>query len=321
MRIGIFGRAGDREVAALRDALKQRGVTPVVIDFKGYPHLHALTWLGSVRFDDIAVPTPIELTSLDAVHLRPAAYEAMSDASAAAADHATVARHHRRQGQRLSLQLAVCRRLATRMPVVNPADAFRFHRQKAYQHALLIAHGIRTPEALVTGCPEAARAFVDRFAGRVVAKPQASGAEVVMADDAFLERFAWADQRRPTIFQQYVHGRSYRAYVLGGRIVSTGRIVPRPGRVDWREHIASITPKRADESLAEPIARAVRLLDLPCCGIDVEHDDVTDRDYLLDFNPAAMFVHWSMTTGEDVPGAIAGYLKACAERGEVIWER
>ena len=174
---------------------------------------------------------------------------------------------------------------------------------------------------MVTNCAAVARAFAKRFEGRVVAKPQASGAEVVMADEAFLERFASTGQRRPTMFQQYVRGRSYRAYVLGGRIVSMGRITPKPGRVDWREHISSVTPTRASERLADTIAKVARLLELPNCGIDIEYDDATEQDYLLDFNPAAMFAHWSHTTGDDVPGSMAAYLIACAKAGEVLWER
>jgi hypothetical protein len=76
---------------------------------------------------------------------------------------------------------------------------------------------------------------------------------------------------------------------------------------------------RPSDALAQQVAKAVRLLDLPCCGVDIEHDEATDRDYLLDFNPAAMFVAWSKRIGDDVPGEIARYLVACARSGEVCW--
>ena len=120
MRIGIFGRSRNREVAVLSEALRQRGARPIVIGFHGYPHLHTLTWSEAIRFDDIAVPTPIELEHLNAVHLRPAVYGPMDDVSASRATHATVASHHRRQVERLALQLALSRHLARRVPVINP---------------------------------------------------------------------------------------------------------------------------------------------------------------------------------------------------------
>jgi len=319
MRVGIFGRGGNAEVCALRDALVRQGATVTIVDFHGVPHLHTVTWGDRCFFDDIKLRDPIAMRDQDAWHLRAAAQEPMSDAAAAGATYETIARHHRKQVARLALQLAFARHLARRVPVVNPPDAFRFHRQKAYQHTLLVRHGIPTPETVVTASVDDARSFVRRWNGRAVAKPQSSGAEVVLADPSFLETFALRSEGRPTMFQQYVRGSSYRAYVLGGRIVSMGHIVPEPGYVDWRERVRSVARMRPSDALAQQVAKAVRLLDLPCCGVDIEHDEATDRDYLLDFNPAAMFVAWSKRIGDDVPGEIARYLVACARSGEVCW--
>jgi glutathione synthase/RimK-type ligase-like ATP-grasp enzyme len=318
MRVGIFGRVGNAEVCALRDALERQGATATIVDFHGVPHLHTATWGDRFLFDDIKVREPIPMREQDAWHLRAAAQEVMSDAAAAGATRDTVARHHRRQVARLALQLAFARHFARQVPVVNPPDAFRLHRQKAYQHALLVRHGIPTPETVVTASVDVARAFVQRWEGRAVAKPQSSGAEVVLADPSFFDSFA-RSAVRPTMFQQYVRGSSYRAYVLGGRIVSMGHIVPEPGYVDWRERVRSVARVRPSEALAQQVAKAVRLLDLPCCGVDIEHDEVTNKDYLLDFNPAAMFVAWSRRIGDDVSAEIARYLVGCARSGEVCW--
>ncbi len=319
MRVGIFGRAGNAEVCALRDALERQGTAATVVDFHGVPRLHTATWGDRFLFDDIKGTEPIAMRDQDVWHVRAAAVEPMSEESAARAEHGTVARHHRRQVARLALQLAIARHLGRHVPVINPPDAFRFHRQKGYQHTLLVRHGVPTPETVVTASIDDARAFVQRWGGRVVAKPQASGAEVVMADATFFESFASRGGCRPTMFQQFVRGASYRAYVLGGRIVSMGHIVPEPGVVDWRERVQSVTRARPSAALAHEVATAVRLLDLPCCGVDIEHDDATDKDYLLDFNPAAMFVAWSRRIGDDVPAEIARYLVACAKRGETLW--
>jgi glutathione synthase/RimK-type ligase-like ATP-grasp enzyme len=319
MRVGIFGREGNAEVCALRDAIEREGATATIVDFHGFPHLHTATWGARFLFDDIKLREPIAMREQDVWHLRVAAQEPMSDTAATGATRETIACHHRRQVARLALQLALARHLARRLPVVNPPDAFRFHRQKAYQHTLLVRHGIPTPDTVVTASVDEARAFVQRWDGRAVAKPQSSGAEVVLADPSFFESFALRSDRRPTMFQQYVRGSSYRAYVLGGRIVSMGHIVPEPGYVDWRERVRSVTRTRPSEHLALQVAKATRLLDLPSCGVDIEHDEATDQDYLLDFNPAAMFVAWSKRIGDDVPGEMARYLVECARTGEVCW--
>ena len=317
--IGLFGSAKDVHVRALSSALQREGASTVVVDFHGYPRLHTLSWDAELPFDDMRAPAPLSLSSLAAVHLRPAAFESMPEHDAASVDASAIARHHARQIARLSVQLSVARRLSRSVPVVNPADSFRYHRQKAFQHTLLVRHGIATPRTLVTHRADLARRFSRELGGRVVAKPLASGAEVVMADDALLDRMEAAPSPRPTLFQQLVRGASYRAYVLGGRIVSMGQLHYDTRYVDWRERTRGVTRVSPSAGIAAAAARAVRLLDLPSCGLDIEHDDATGEDYFLDFNPAAMFVVWSKRIGDDIAGEMARYLIDAARSGSASW--
>jgi glutathione synthase/RimK-type ligase-like ATP-grasp enzyme len=316
--VGIFGRRNDPQVTALQQALESQGARAHVVDFHAFPRFNLATIGRGCQFDDIHRPQPIPVDALDLVHLRSACFEELAPSAAAGMAAEQVTRHHREQGARLVFQLALARLLARRIPVVNPPGAFRFHRQKAHQHQLLVRHGIPTPAAVVTNDVRRARAFIEAHGERVVAKPLASGAEVVLADLAFLAANADRIRNRPFIFQRYVKGRSLRLYLLGGRIASMGVVHHDQRHVDWRERTERVERCEPDPELAHLARRAARLLDLPYCGIDVEEDAATGQRYFLDFNPSALFVGYGRLAGVDIARALASYLLAVVRRGQ-IW--
>ena len=311
--IGIFGRKVDRQVTDLRDALDRLGVEPVVVDFHNFPRFNLVSLQReTVRWDDINLPCPAELDRLELVHLRSACSEELApEATPSSLDAPKIAAHYRRQVARLALQLGLARRLARRVPVLNPVRAFVHHRQKGHQYRLLARAGLPVPRTLVTADLERARAFASemesQLAGAVV-KPQAGGAEVVRADEAFFAAAAPHRGRRPYVFQQYVKGRSLRAYLLGGRVVSMGELEYDRRLVDWREHVQRALPHTPSARLARTLAHAVRLLEMPYCGVDLELDQTTGQLYLLDFNPSALFASWGRMTGTDMAGLLAEYL-------------
>ncbi len=319
-RVGIFGRKADRQVTDLRDALAARGAAPVIVDFYNFPRFNLATvGEAACAYDDINLPRPAALEELDLVHLRGACFADLEpDATPADLAAVDIAAHYREQVARLSLQLGLARRLGRRVPVLNPPHAFLHHRRKAHQYALLARHGLPVPATLVTSDRASARAFCEAQPGGAVAKPLAGGAEVVLADEAFFADHAAGMARRPYIFQQYVKGRSLRAYLLGGRVVSMGELEYDRARVDWREHVTRAVPFSPTEELAARMARAARLLDMPYCGMDVEHDERTDRPYLLDFNPSALYASWARMTRTDMAGLLAAYLLGVAGGGG-IW--
>ena len=315
-RVGIFGRKVDRQVTDLRDALARLGAHPVVVDFFNFPRFNLAT-LGqhACTYDDLNLPDPAVLTDLDLVHLRGACFiDLDADASSADLDAGEINAHYRRQVARLSVQLGLARRLARRVPVLNPVDAFLHHRQKAHQYALLARDGLPVPRTLVTSDARRARAFARDMPGGVVAKPLAGGAEVVLADEAFFEAHSRGMERRPYIFQQYVKGRSLRAYLLGGRVVSMGQLEYDRTRVDWREQVERVLPYTPSAELSALMGRAVRRLQMPCCGMDLEHDERTGELYLLDFNPSALYASWGRMTDTDMAGLLAEYLLEVAHR-------
>ena len=315
-RIGIFGRRPDQHVRALAEALERAGATPVVVDFHPFPRLQLATVSDRATFDDLRQPGTVELDELDLVHLRTTCFEDLDPSGELPTEGAEVGAYYRREVTKVAFQLALAERLAQRMPVLNPPASFRYHRQKAFGHQLLLRHSIATPSAVVTADRSRAEAFVNGLEGRAVAKPLASGAEVVLADKAFFEDWAAREGQRPYIFQQLVKGRSLRAYLLGGRLVSMAELHYDPRHVDWRERTQGVTLTTPPAELEAQMKQAVRLLGLAYCGLDIEWDEQTQRFYLLDFNPSALFLGYSRLAEVDLAQRIAEYLVGVARHGE-----
>ncbi|MBI4701192.1 MAG: hypothetical protein HY744_08545 [Deltaproteobacteria bacterium] len=312
--VGILGRRREAEVPALEAALRARGAQVMVVDFHGFPR-HNLATLGpSPRFDDVLRPGVLALERCDLWVLRTLCSDL--PAPGACRSPADLGGYCRAEIARLAFQRSLIEQLAARVPVINPPRAFRFHREKAFQHQMLVRHGLATPRALATSDLARARAFVAELGGRAVVKPLGGGAEVVMADDAFFGGHgAGRGLRRPFLFQQLVAGRSLRAYTLGGRVVSAGEIHHDRRAIDWRERTRRVSACELPAALCAELGRAVRVLGLAYCGVDLEWDERTERHYLLDLNPAALFVGWSRLAGVDLAGCLASFLLDVVERG------
>ena len=65
--------------------------------------------------------------------------------------------------------------------------------------------------------------------------------------------------------------------------------------------------------------RAVRLLQLAYCAVDIEYDRKTGKYYFLDFNPGGLFAGWSRTMGINMAAQIAEYLIEVVKNDGVIW--
>ncbi len=337
VRIGLFGRKNDPQLGALASAVRKSGGTPVVVDFHNFPRFNLLEMGNRLRFDDIHLPGTLDLEALDAACLRTTCFQwpetptltagTQHDDSARdlSAEVADIRRRTRAEVVRIAVQTNLLRTLAERIPLVNHPDAVRHHRQKARQHQLLVACGIPTPPAIVTNDPDRIRRFLDEHHGEVVVKPQASGAEVVMADEDFLEAHRHILARRPFLFQRYVRGRSLRCYVVGGHIISLAEILHDGTHVDWRERTTGLAPERPTPHLEALVRKAVHRLNLAFCAIDLEEDARTGQTWFLDFNPSALFTFWSRKSGVDVAAHLARYLVDLAagrrERGFPFPER
>ena len=319
--VGVVGRKRDPQVKALAGAVRDLGARAEVVDFHNFPRFSLATVAhGAAALDDIHLPLPLDLTRLNVVHLRTVCFEEVvepGDTPPAAA--ARVAKHYRRQRAKVATQLALLRALSRRIPVINHPDSFVFHRSKAVQQHLLERAGVPVPRSLTTADPKRAEAFCSACPRGAVAKPQASGAEVVMADDAFFRRWQATHPRRPYLFQRYVKGASVRAYLLGGRCHSAGVVVHDARHVDWRQRTRRVEPLSLDPAVERMLARATRLLNLPYCGIDLEVQPHDGSVQVLDLNPSALFVGWSRLRQVDLAADLARYLVDVARHGDDPW--
>jgi glutathione synthase/RimK-type ligase-like ATP-grasp enzyme len=320
-RVGLWGSRRDPHVAALGVALKRRGAGVEHFDFSVFPGLNQVSFgsPGTWSFDDILADSPRLLRQMDVLYRRSTPGTELTPEAAAQLSASAVADHYRRQIVAGAFQGALLASLARHLPVVNPPQAHQCHRLKTWQHHLLRRAGIPTPSTVVTNDLEVVRAFVSRWQGRVVVKPQTSGAEVVRVDDALLTRRHRESIRRPQMYQQLVQGRSFRLYALGGRIVALGELFFDRQYLDWRERPKRVTLCEPDQELTQQVARATKLLNLPFCGIDVEYDDATAQRYLLDFNPGAYFVEAGRMMQLDLADEVAKYLGEVARRRTCWW--
>jgi glutathione synthase/RimK-type ligase-like ATP-grasp enzyme len=312
--IGILGQKNDAHVLSLSSELESRGATVLIVDFYNFPRFNLLTLNRDMCYDDIHVLQPLPLNDLDLLFVRsfstrmPRALRNQEKCEAQSAE--TVAVH--------ALKSSFIRIMEERIPVINSFPAMLFHRLKPYQYFLLDRNGIPVPGTMVTRNPIAARRFIAAHEGRVVVKPLAGGAEVVMAEGMLRETGMESPWKRPFMFQQYVAGRSLRAYTLGGQVSSMGVVRSDEKRVDWRAGPVQVERVEPEEALKLQIAKAVKLLGLSFCSIDIEHDDSDGKYYLLDFNPGALFTGWERLTGINMAARIAEYLlRVVKNRGEM----
>jgi glutathione synthase/RimK-type ligase-like ATP-grasp enzyme len=275
-----------------------------------------LTLNDVFAYDDIHIPGEINIGDADLVYVR----NFSANPSFAGKRTEDVKDKTLNEIRLLSLQFSLAKIMADRIPVINDLWSSMFHRLKAYQYYLLHSNGISVPKTLVTNNLYKIRKFIHDLDHRVIAKPNTSAAEVLMADTGFFEQNQHILESRPFIFQQYVNGRSFRAYLLGGKIISMGEIHYDRRFVDWRERTKSIVTYDPEESLKRQIEKAVRTLGLAYCSVDIEYDDYTRKHYLLDFNPSGLFTGWGRLVKMNIAGSIAEYLIEVLKRDGNIWQ-
>jgi glutathione synthase/RimK-type ligase-like ATP-grasp enzyme len=315
-RIGIIGFKTDSHVRRLAREIAKRGAEAATIDFLNFPRFNLLSIDGISTYDDIHVEQPIELSTIDLLFIRNFANPFPSHND----DRPRFIQLGKRAASALSAQYNLVRMLERRIPVINTLQAMLYHRLKCFQYFVLAKTGLSVPHSLYSNNVEEAKEFASRFPNGAIVKPGTGGAEVIMADRTFFESTQSILKVRPFLFQQYVKGRSLRAYCLGGEVLSIGEIHYDKKYVDWREKNSRIEAVEADENLITQLAKATNILNLPFCSIDIEYDAYTRKYYLLDFSPAPLFLGWSRSTNTDIAGEVAEYLLGVIDNGAILWK-
>ena len=302
MTVGVFGAEGDEQVGAVQKAVSALGESVVTLRLTS-EEMGAWDWAidgirrpDGFRLDDLrsvyvrSIPTPIPQ------HHSPVVARREESAWLAAAERGRAV---------LGAARAAQRSLADRgVEMVNPVEAFWYHRSKPGADQRLANVGIPVPRGLVTTNARSVADFIDEV-GDVVYKPVAGGGACRLLDRSELDEASRALSVAPVLFQERIVGRDLRIYVVGGQVV--GSCVIHTDAIDYRGNETGIEAIETWPELEGLAVRAANALGMTFSGIDIKQ--VPDgRLTVLDVNPSPMFVGISQSTGIDVAHAMAVYL-------------
>jgi len=300
--IGLLGHRGDPQLVRLATELRVRGASVLPFDLTDLPAHVACHWQGEeLRFGEL------RLDRLGAVYARTAHFPApVAALGLAPADAERQLEAPRESGALMNAWLA---ELAARLPVVNPPEAHRYHRQKPFLYASLQRAGVPVPAFAVGSDLAAAARFVAAQGEEAVLKPLMGG-PVQLADFSLLRSLAAEIDRRPFLLQRRVRGRSLRAYVVGGRVVAVAEMQHAAAVLDWREALAAIAPCTASPALAQACEHSAAALGLAFCALDLEEEGsgAAAVPWVIDVNPAPMFAAFEARSGLDVAGPLSDHL-------------
>lgn len=192
--------------------------------------------------------------------------------------------------------------------IVNRADPQGSNGSKPYQAQLIMRHGLRVPETLITNDPDAVLAF-QREHGTLIYKSMSGVRSIVTAlgpgDLDRLEHIRWC----PVQFQARVEGTDMRVHVVDREAFST-EIVSDTLDYRYARRNGGSAELRATELPMEVTQRCIALahaLDLPFAGIDLKVTPAGEV-FCFEVNPQPAFSFYEANTGQPISHALARYL-------------
>jgi glutathione synthase/RimK-type ligase-like ATP-grasp enzyme len=304
-RVGIVGPHNDADVQELKAKVEDRGGEARVVDLEFIPSLaKASIGIDDVEFDGM------KLLDFDAFYMRKVAsmwfvptrqftreewagsYDVFNDYMA-------------NQRAVLSFKLSLARILCDRKLVVNPYDAWGYHHLKLHMYWILKREGFKVPAFVAGNNYFDLEAFLAER--EAVAKPAVTG-PVQKLDSGALEA-ARADLRKqPIVCQEFIEGKSIRAFVLGDDIVVACELPHKVEGVDASEHIEVMKRIDLPKEIEREIVRAARTFHMIFSGVDLQLDERTGDYYFLECNSAPYFRPYDAQVGADIGGKLADYL-------------
>ena len=285
MKIGILGRHGTWHVAALENALAQRG-----IDAACFPVTHLTARLASaprvaacrdpVDSYDIVLVRAIPVGSLEQIIYRMDALHRLENAG---------------------------------IKIVNSPSAIERSVDKYYTLTLMEDAGLPTPRTIVTERFDVAMAAFHELGGDVVVKPifgsEGRGMVRVTDIDCAHRVFKALELGRYVYYlQEFVphNSEDIRVFVIGGEVVAA---MKRIGE-NWKTNIAngaSATPLIPDDILREMSIRAASVLGATYAGVDFLASE--GKGYILtEVNGIPGWKGLQSATGVDVPGLLVDHI-------------
>jgi hypothetical protein len=290
----LWGLPDDAPLAAVHAALERRGESVLFIDQRLLADAALDLEVGadvraSLRFGSRLV----DLDDVTAVYVRP------YDVRDVQGDDVRT----------LSFEDAlVCWCELTPALVVNRPSAMASNNSKPYQAALIRAHGLRTPDTLVTTDPAAAAEFAARH-GEVIYK-SVSGVRSIVArlTPAHRDRLANVETC-PTQFQERIEGVDVRLHVVGE---TTFACEIESGADDYRYASRTgddvrVTPTVLPDEVAERCLALVDGLGLAVAGVDLRRRPDGEW-FCFEVNPSPGFSFYEAATGQPIGEAVAALL-------------
>jgi glutathione synthase/RimK-type ligase-like ATP-grasp enzyme len=280
----LWGLAGDRPIASVRNELARMERTAVLIDQRAVLEM-------SVEFSvdaDVACVVEwaglrLDLERVTAAYMRP--YDPLGmPAVAKAGQHSAEGRHAVAVYEALRLWSEMTSAL-----VVNRMSAMASNGSKPYQLELIRAAGFAVPETLVTTDPKAAAEFCDRL-GEVVYKSLSGVRSIVSRVTPKKRAQLDAVASCPTQFQEYVSGVDYRVHVVGDDVYVC-ELVSEADDYRYSERQGAKVSRRQVDLPLECLDRCRAIatsLDLPVAGIDLRRTPAGEW-FCFEVNPSPAF--------------------------------
>jgi glutathione synthase/RimK-type ligase-like ATP-grasp enzyme len=302
MEIGIFGLPNDDEVKILKRRIEEKGGKATIINFKEFPanvkmyfNEKEIILNGKNLFEMHSFyirqlgyfwPVPqIEMTIEEWMKY----YKKFNDLLFSEREH-------------ISFKHSMIRILDEEKLVVNPYDTFIYHRMKPYQFYKFYKNNLPVPNFIAGG----AKYILENFeVEKMVYKPLAGGAEVVMAKD-FLEKNKENLEKKVTLFQDYICGDNIRVFVIEDEFIGGAKLVHGP-QVDSRVEQIAIEEEKIPEEVQDVALKAIEILGMKFSGVDFIRS-LEGEYYILECNPSPMFYVFEEASGIKVSEKIAEYL-------------
>ena len=304
-RIGIFGPHTDADVQELKAKIEDRGGEARVIDLGLFPSVvKASITIDRVIFDGM------NLLDFDGFYLRRVAgmwplprkefsREEWADFYEKFNDYMANIRAI------LSFKHSLVRILCERKLVINPYNSWGYHHLKLHQLWILKENGFKVPGFKAGNNYFNLKSFLE--GKEAVQKPFIKG-QVQRANLAGLEATRDNLRKKPIIYQEFIRGRSIRAFVLGDELILACELPHKEKGVDASEHIEYMKKIDLPPEMEDEIVRAAKTFGMIFSGVDLQWDQSSGEYYFLECNSAPFFRPYDTQVGADIGGKLAQFL-------------
>ncbi len=304
-RIGIIGQHNDADAQLLKAKIEDRGGEARIIDLTLFPSVVQ----GSITLDSLMYDG-MNLLDFDGFYIR----------KLAAAWNLPMKEFSQQQWVNLygefndymdnvraghSYKISLARILSEEKLVVNPYPSWTYHHLKLLQYWILTEKGFKVPKLFAGNNYFDLKRFVE--SGDTVKKPMVTGA-VQLVDAKSLESNRSDLRESPIVCQEFIKGKSLRAFVLGDEVIAACELPHKEQGVDASEHIEHMKSIHLPADVQREVVRAAKTLEMIFSGVDLQYEESSGEYYFLECNNAPYFRPYDTMVDADIGGKLAAYL-------------